>query len=228
MLGHIHHLGSQNTGRTVHGGEGFVQLGHLAADGGLALHENDGNAAVGTVKGCLDAGHAAADDEHALGDVKTLGVQGTVVAQLHHCHADEFGSLVRVGFLVLANPGYMLAYVGHFKHVAVKAGTFYRLSECLLMHARGTGSHHNAGKLLFMDGFLNGRLAWFGTGVHQVRGVYYIGKFKCTLGSFGTVYSACDIASAVTDENAYSHAWPPCLILAAVLRALIFARRRLG
>ena len=209
VLGHVHHLGAQNTGRAVHGGEGLVQFGHFAADGGLALHQHHGHATFGAVQGGLDARHAAADDQHALGDVKLLGQQGFVVAQLFHGQAHQLGGLVGIGFLVAADPGNVLADVGHFEHVTVEARAFYRAAEGGLVHARRTGSHHHAVQLVFVDGGLNGGLARFGAGVHGVGGVDHIGVAAGDFGHLGAVHGAGNVAAAVADEDAYSHDRPP-------------------
>ena len=209
MLGHVHHLGAQDAGRAVHGGEGLVQLGHLAADGGLAFHQHHGHAAVGAVQGGLDAGHTAADDQHALVDVEGLGEQRLVVAQLGNGHLHQFGGLVGVGHLVLADPGDVLADVGHFEHVAVQAGAFHGAAERGLVHARAAGGHHHAVQLVLVDGRLDGGLAGLGAGVHEVHGVDHIGIGSGRLGDLGAINGAADIAAAVTDENAYSHALSP-------------------
>ena len=166
ILGHVHHLGAENAGGTVNGGEGLVELGHLAADGGLALHEQDLDAGISAVKGRLNAGDAAADNQDALVDVEALGLEGAVVAQLGHGNADEFGGLVGVGLLVLADPGDVLADIGHFKHVAVQSGALDSAAEGGLVHARGTGSDDHAREVVFVDGLFDGRLAGFGAGVH--------------------------------------------------------------
>ena len=65
---HVDHLRGEDAGRAVQGREGLVQLGHLAADGGLLFDDVDLEARVGDVQRRLDAGDAAADDQRALGD----------------------------------------------------------------------------------------------------------------------------------------------------------------
>jgi hypothetical protein len=60
----FHKLRTDNAHGTVVGGEGLVQLGHLAADGRLAFHQIDFQSALGQVQGGLDAGDAAPDHHH--------------------------------------------------------------------------------------------------------------------------------------------------------------------
>jgi hypothetical protein len=50
----------ENAGRAVHGGEGLVELGHVAADGSVALDENHFLAGVGQRQGGVDAGDGPA------------------------------------------------------------------------------------------------------------------------------------------------------------------------
>ena len=175
VLGNVDHLGAQNAGRAVHRGEGLVQLGHLAADGLLALDHDDFLTAVGAVQRRLDAGHAATDDQHALDRLEALGHERTVATQFLHGHAHQFGRLARVQVLGLADPGDMLADVGHFKHVAVQPRAFHGPAEGRLVHARGAGGHDHAVEILFLDGLDDGVLTGFGAGVHRVRGVHHVG-----------------------------------------------------
>ena len=64
----IHHLGAENSGTTVEGGEGFVELGHPAADGGLSFHQVDLIARIGNIQRGLDAGNPTADAQCGRGD----------------------------------------------------------------------------------------------------------------------------------------------------------------
>ena len=209
VLGHVHHLGAENTGRAVYGGEGLVELGHLAANGGIALYQHNGYAAVGAVKRRLNTGNAAANDQHALVDVKALGQQGLVVAQLFHRQTHQFGSLVGVGFHVLADPRNVLADIGHFKHVAVEASAFHRAAEGGLVHARRARGNNHAVELVLVDGCFNGRLARLGAGVHGVVGIDHVRVGAGNGRHLGAVDSSGDIAAAVADKDAYSHYLPP-------------------
>jgi len=62
----IQQLRRQNSYRTVIGGEGLVQLGHLATDAGVLLHEVNLDAHIAQIKGRLHPGYPAANDENFL------------------------------------------------------------------------------------------------------------------------------------------------------------------
>lgn len=55
MLGDVDHLGAEDAAGAVDGGEGLVELRHLAADVAFAFHEEHVEARVGAVEGGLDA-----------------------------------------------------------------------------------------------------------------------------------------------------------------------------
>ena len=171
------------------------------------------------------ARHAAADDQHALIDVKGLGGQRFVAAQLFHGNLHQLGGLVGIGLLVLADPRHMLADVGHFEHVAVEARAFHRAAEGRLMHARRTGRHHHAVEFVFVNGGLDGGLSRLGTGIHQVGRIGHVGEGAGQLRHLGAVHGAGDIAAAMADKDAYSHALPPSAAL-ALASARASSRRR--
>ena len=75
------HLGRQNAGRAVQRREGLVELGHVAADGRLALDEVDLLAGVGQRHGGVDAGDAAADHQHVGVDGHLLHFERLVDAR---------------------------------------------------------------------------------------------------------------------------------------------------
>ena len=118
---HVHHFGGQDTGGAVQRGEGLVQLGHLAADGGLLLHDVHVEARVGDVQRGLDAGDTAADDQRPLGHGAFAGGQGGVQVDLGHGGLAEDDGLFGADGHVLMDPGALLADVGDFHHVRVEA-----------------------------------------------------------------------------------------------------------
>ena len=87
VLRHIHHFRCQNTGSAIERREGLVELCHFAADGGLGLHDVDGETGVGDVKRRLDTGNTAADNERPLGDGTFAGGKRCVEVDLCHCRA---------------------------------------------------------------------------------------------------------------------------------------------
>ncbi len=62
MLPHIHHLGRQDTGGAIQGGECLIELSHPPADGRFPFDQIDGEARIGDIKGGLNAGNTATDD----------------------------------------------------------------------------------------------------------------------------------------------------------------------
>ena len=72
--GDLGHLRRKDAHRTVVGREGFVEHGHVAADGGFALDQIDMDVVIGDVHGALDAGDASANDNNVLhGDTSAQG-----------------------------------------------------------------------------------------------------------------------------------------------------------
>ena len=232
ILGHVHHLGREHAARAVDGGEGLVELGHLAADGAFTLHHDHADAGIGRVEGGLNAGHTAADDEDAFGHVELLGVERRVATQLFHGKTHQFGGLVGVGFTVAADPGDVLADVGHFKHVAVETGALHRAAERGLVHARRAGSHHHAVEAVLLDGLDDVFLSGLGTGVHGVFSEDDIGIGQRDLGDGCGIHRRFDVAAAVTDEYADFHDAAPAAFMAsrsaatrALRRSAILSRR---
>ena len=223
MLGDVDHLGAEDAARAVDGGEGLVELRHLAADVAFAFHEEHVEARVGAVEGGLDAGHAAADDEHALGGFEGLGEQRVVAAQFFNGDADEFRGLVGVGFLVLADPRHVFADIGHFKHVLVEPGAFHGAAEGGLVHTRRTGSDDHAVKLVFLDGGDDFFLSGFRAGVHGVGGEGHIGIGFGDLSDLAAIHGPGDVRSAVADKNAYFHALASSVASSALAAAALAA-----
>ena len=223
MLGDVDHLGAEDAARAVDGGEGLVELRHLAADVAFAFHEEHVEARVGAVQ-------AAADDEHALGGFEGLGEQRVVAAQFFNGDADEFRGLVGVGFLVLADPRHVFADIGHFKHVLVEPGAFHGAAEGGLVHTRRTGSDDHAVKLVFLDGGDDFFLSGFRAGVHGVGGEGHIGIGFGDLSDLAAIHGPGDVRSAVADKNAYFHALASSVASSALAAcaASIFRRSSSG
>ena len=204
VVGNVDHFGGHDALGTVQGREGLGELGHVAADGGLALDQDDFVAAVGDVEGRLDAGDAAADDEGSLGDRYGDGRKDAVLLDPLDHHADDLGSLDGGFFPVLMNPGAMFTDVGHFAEEWVQAGRFDGFTEGALVHARGTGRDDYVGEFLLLDGFLEQVLAGIGAHIFVVGGegdAGHLADFLCNpLNIDGSGY----VFAAVADEYAYS------------------------
>ena len=160
VLGNIHHFRAKYTGRAINGGKGLVELGHLAANTLLALHHDHIQTAICAVQRRLNAGHAPTNHQHLLDGGEAFGHQWPVAAQLFHGHEHQVSCLVGVVRLVFADPGDMLADIGHFKHVAVQACPFHCPAEGGFVHARRARGHHHPIQVVFMDGSDDAFLPW--------------------------------------------------------------------
>ena len=70
MVLHAGHLGRQDAGGAVEGGEGLVKLGHVPADGGLTLDQKDLLPGVRDGQRRVDARNPATDDHHLVAQTK--------------------------------------------------------------------------------------------------------------------------------------------------------------
>jgi len=75
------HLGREDAGGAVEGRESLVELGHVAADGRLALDEEDLLAGVGQGHGGMDTADAAPDDEDVGMDGHPFDVERLVFSR---------------------------------------------------------------------------------------------------------------------------------------------------
>ncbi len=164
MLPHIDHPRRENALGAIERGESLRESGHLAADRGLALDHGDLIASVGNVERGLDARHAAANHQcsprHRNGD----RLQGVIVANLGHCHANQLDGLGRGLLPVVMHPRAMLADIGHFDQIGVQALHRGRFAEGPQVHVGRAGSHNDAGQAFLGDLPPHQRLA--GIGAH--------------------------------------------------------------
>ena len=148
MLADLHHLGSQNAGRAVQGGEGLVQLGHVAADGRFPLHQVDMVARIGQFQGRRDTGNAAAHDQGVGIDLHRQWFQRLVVDDPLNGRLDQSFGLVGGRLVVVGDPGVVLPDVGHLEQERVQAGPFAGRSERFLVHMGRAGGDHHPGQAL--------------------------------------------------------------------------------
>ena len=61
MISDVHHLGREDAGGAVKGGEGFIELSHVPTDGWFAFYHIDMVTCIGNLKRSLDAGNTTTD-----------------------------------------------------------------------------------------------------------------------------------------------------------------------
>ena len=154
ILRRIDHLRRQDARRAVERRERLVDLGHFAADGRLFLDDIDLKTRVRNVQRGLNTGDAAADDKCALGN--GAGACRERRVELHLCDgraAKDDGLLGRF-FLVLVDPGALLADVRDLDHVAVQPSLFTGLAERLLVLGEGLMARCICHELDHLDGHM--------------------------------------------------------------------------
>src|SRR6185369_2589529 len=204
MVGDVDHLGGHDALGAVEGREGLGELGHVPADGGFPLDQDDFVAGVSDVEGCLDAGDAAADDKGPLGDRDGDGGEDPVLLDPFDHHADDFDRFLGGFFFVFVDPGAVLADVGHLAQERIEAGRFDGFADGFLMHARAAGGDDDMGEFLLLDGFLEQVLAGIGTHVFVFDGEGDAGEPAYFPGYALDVDGTGDVLAAVADEYAYS------------------------
>ena len=159
MLAHLHHLRGQDAGRAVEGGEGLVQLSHVAANGRLSLDQIDVIPGVGQLQRGGDAGDASAHHQRVRVDLHGPRLQGRMMSDATHRALDQGLGLLRGRGAVVCGPGIMLADVGHLEHVGIQPRALARAAESLLMHVRRARGHHHPRQPIFPDIVLDQILA---------------------------------------------------------------------
>ena len=159
VASHGRHFGGENSSRTVERWKGLVQLGHVPADAGLALHQVNLLAGVGQAQGRLNPGDAAAKHQGRLLHLNVANIERAVVTGTPHRgadHAARFGG----GLLgVVHHPRAVLADVGHLEEEGIQVAFGAGLPEGRLVHQRGAGSHHHPVQALFVNILLDQGLA---------------------------------------------------------------------
>jgi len=88
MPADLDQFGCQNSHGTVVGREGFVQLGHVAADARGFFDQTDLEAGGGKIQRCLNAADPAADNQH----IGKIAVSQLVEALLQNGFRNQFVS----------------------------------------------------------------------------------------------------------------------------------------
>ena len=113
VLADLHHLRSEDAGRAVERREGLVELGHLAADARLPLHQVDMLAGVGEGERRMDPPDPAADDKHVRVHRRAAPVQLLVRGNAPHRAGDERARLRRRVPAIGGHPAHVLADARH-------------------------------------------------------------------------------------------------------------------
>ena len=117
----IGHFGSQNTDGAVHGGKGFIDQRHNAADGGAFFHQNRLITVVGKIQRRLNSRHPAADYQGTLGHRDFQFGNRLQEFGPGNRHPDQLkGLLSAFCFGVQMHPAALLANVGDFHHRRVQ------------------------------------------------------------------------------------------------------------
>ena len=151
MGAHGRHFGSENAGGAIEGGKGLVELGHVAADGGLPLHQVNVLPRIGHGQRGVDSGDAAAHHQDVRVDGHAAALQGFVLGHAPHRRAHQVFGLERGLDLVLVHPGSLLPDVDHVKEKRIQAAHLERRAEGVLVEVRRAGRHHHAIQLVVAD-----------------------------------------------------------------------------
>ena len=200
----FHHLRGEDTCRAVKGREGLVDLGHLAADGGLLFHDVHFKSGFRNIQSGLDACDTAADDKGSLGYGGLACLKRSVEMHLCDGRSAEDDRLFGTFLDILMDPGALFSNVGYFHHVGVQSCRLCCFSECSFVHSGGAGADDNACELIVTDGILDHVLTGFGAHIlviHRVYHAVFVGqRFRHSL----YVHRCRDIGTAVADKYAYS------------------------
>ena len=196
------HLRSQNAGRAVQRREGLVELGHVPADGGLTLHEVNLLAGVSQRQGRVDAGDAAAHDQHVGMDRHLLHLKGPVMRDAPDGGAGEGlgfrGGLGAVG----VHPRVVLADVDHVEKEWVQSAGFDRAAEGVLMQERRARRHDDPIQAELLDVLLNQLLARIRAHVLVVARDDHVGHGGDISGQCLHIHHPGDVGAAMADIKA--------------------------
>ena len=210
ILGTVHHLWCQNAGSAVQGWEGLINLGHLAANGGLLFHNVHLKACIRNIQCGLDSGNAAADDQRTLFHRTGSGLQGRIQHNLCNGSSAQDDGLFRSLRFILMNPRALLSDVGNLYHIGIQASLFTGFAEGVFVHSGRTGTHHNTSKTKLTHLLLNQILAGLGAHILIICGEHNAGFLAECLRNRLHVHRCCNVTAAPADKNAYLlHCVPP-------------------
>ena len=141
-----HHLGGQDAGGAVQGGEGLVELGHMPADGWFSLDQVDRETGVGDLERGLDAGNATADHQGGRVDGHVQRLERLVVDDPLDTARDDRLGFFGGGDFIGVHPGDLLADGDQLAQVGVQIGFLAGGAEGLFVQVRRTSGHDHAGQ----------------------------------------------------------------------------------
>jgi hypothetical protein len=126
-------------------------------------------AVVGQIQGGLNAGHAPADDQGALGHGNGVFLQGFQQPNAGNRHPHQIQGLLRGCLRFLhVYPTALLPQVGHFHEIGIDAGRLQHLLEGGFVKPGGAGGHHHPVQAHFQNIILDFLLARLGAGVGDI------------------------------------------------------------
>ncbi len=174
----------------------------MTADGRLLFHQHYFETGVGQIERRLDAGDAAADDQHASGHWHADRLQGYVPLCPTDRRARDADRLLGGLVAIAVHPGALLTDIGDFALEAIQAALLRRIAECLLVQSWRAAGDDDAVQLVVLDGIDDRVLSRVRAHVHIVAGdddAIVLAQFS---GNFLHVHRRGNIVAAVADENA--------------------------
>ncbi len=101
-------------------------------------------------------------------------------------------------------PGTLVTNIGHFKEIRIQPSFCNRFAEKRLVGSRCTGSYNNPIQTMLFDALLNRIHTILRAGIHQIFGVFNIGKRSRIFGNVFYIYNTGNIDSARADKSSYS------------------------
>ena len=219
MLGWLRtggHLRREDAGGAVQRGEGLVELGHVAADGRLALDQVDLLAGLGQRQRRVDAGDAAAHHQHFRIDVHLPPFERPVQHHATDGGAHQVLGLQRGGGVILVHPRVVLADVHHLQEERIQTPVSQGFAEGVLVQQRRATGHHHAIQLELLNVLLDHLLAGVRAHVLVVARNDHVGKIGGEVGHRLAVHHPGDVGAAMADVDSdadvrfgFRHSSPP-------------------
>ncbi len=199
------HLGGQDAGGAVQGGEGFIELSHVPADGGLSFDQIDWKPASAISS-------AAWIPAMPPPTTSVAGWMGTCSGSRGSCQVtrstppemtafDFFGCSDLVGM----HPRDLFADGDQLAQIRVQPGTFAGCPKGRLVQVGGAGSHDHPRQPQFLDVFLDQFLTQAGAHELIIAGDDDTAVLELFSGPFGHIFyihGSSDIGAAVAYINA--------------------------